>query len=298
MYQIEKYSAPLPQKEIKQFESLVDTRDRDFLKNPKFGGQIWVAFFQKKPVGLVIAINTEFPFYSEIHSLFVLKEHRSQNVGGRLLNSVEEYLKKKGCKYSTLFFRYDRALAQGNENFLKAHGWNKSTCSSLLYLFHSSLFNPPWLHLYDKPLPNRFREVSWTQVNEKDRKLLKALEKEKAFPFYVSPFRDEQLVEPLNSLAVYEGDEVVGWLITHRILPHMIRYQAFFFENRLQHTGIPMKILCDSIKLQINSSVPYALVEINVSVSESDWIRFANKRLTPYAQALGFIRQSWKQFSS
>lgn len=298
MYQIEKFSAPLAQKEMKLFESLVDVRDRHFLKKSDQGSQIWVAFFQGKPVGIVIAVNADFPFYSEIHSLFVLPEHRSQNLGSRLLLCVEDYLKEKACKYSTLFFRHDQDLAQSNEKFLARHGWNKSTCSTLLYLFHSSIFNAPWLQLYDKPLPSQFHEVSWKQVKERDRTLLQALEKENAFPYYVSPFRDEQFVEPLNSLALYKDEEVVGWMITHRILPHMIRYQAFFVEKKFQHTGIPMKILCDSIKLQIGSSVPYALVEINVSASEPDWLRFANKRLAPYAQARGFIRQSWKQFSA
>lgn len=296
MIKIEKLSTPLSVKDIKKLDPLVDVRDRHFLRqhNPD-DCILWVAFDQAQPIGIVLLISSDLPYFAEIHSLFVLPAYRHRSIGSQLLEKAEEQLVKNENKYSTLFFRYDPDTFNGTEKFLQKRGWQPSKCSSLLYLFHSALFDPSWLQNFEKTFQPPFHEVHWAKASRKDLEYLKLLEREKAYPVLVSPFREESLIEPMNSLVLYKGEEeIVGWMITHRILPHMIRYHALFVERKYKYTGYSMKLLCDSIKLQIKSTVPYALVEINTELADSNWINFAYRRLAPYAQARGYIRQSFK----
>ncbi|EFB41117.1 MULTISPECIES: GNAT family N-acetyltransferase [Parachlamydia] len=297
MYRIEKFDLPLPPEQFEKLNVLIDVRDwAYFTEKQEESCWIYVAFDGIYPVGSIVGINTNLVLFAELHSFTVLPSYRGRKIGSQLLASAEQDLITNGCKSCSLFFRFDPDRNQANEKFLVAKGWNPSIHSAQFYLFHSALFDPPWLKHYAEPFAKPFREVFWKDIPKEDITYLKELEEQGSYPFYISPFHEPDKIEPLNSLALYCNREIVGWLVTHRVSPGMIRYQAFYIQHQYQHKGFAIKLLCDSIRLQTQSTVPYAVVEINTQISESSWVQFARKRLAPYAQGCGYMRQSWKRF--
>ncbi|MBS4169245.1 GNAT family N-acetyltransferase [Parachlamydia sp. AcF125] len=296
MPRIEKFDLPLSDEHFQKLKFLIDVRDwAYFTEKQREPCWAYIAFDGENPVGIIVGINTTLALFAELHSFFVLPSYRGQKLGSQLLHHAEQNLMRQGCKSCSLFFRFDPYRYQANEKFLLAKGWNQSIHSAQFFLFHSALFDPPWLKHSVEPLVEPFRKVFWKDVPHADLSALRELEEQGAYPSYVSPFNQIENIEPINSLVLYWKQEIVGWLLTHRVASGMIRYHAFFIQPQFQHQGFSVKLLCDSIRLQIQSTVPYAVVEINTQISDPTWVQFAKKRLAPYAQALGFMRQSWKR---
>ena len=109
------------------------------------------------------------------------------------------------------------------------------------------------------------------------------------YPEILSPWSDEEIIEPLNSLGLRYEDQVVGWMITHRVAENTIRYTKMFVRKDLQSLGRAISLLAKAIKLQLETREDSKAV-FTVFADNTEMIRFVNKRLAPY---LNSIRQSW-----
>jgi hypothetical protein len=84
-------------------------------------------------------------------------------------------------------------------------------------------------------------------------------------------------------------DQVVGWMITHRVAEDTIRYTKMFVRKDLQSLGRAISLLAKAIKLQLETMEDSKAV-CTVFADNTEMIRFVDKRLAPH---LNSMRQSW-----
>lgn len=247
------------------------------------------AFEHEKPIGLVLGYFLPFLNYSEIDSLFVLENDK--HVAEMLIRQLEvEVKKKKGvvisCKYES-----DRPDLEAFETLLKDLQWAKPKNLILHCHFYVQKFNPHWLNT-PYALPKGISIFPWQELTKKEERELKKEEEEGIFPVEVSPFSDNH-IEPLNSLGLRYQDQVIGWMITHRLDEETIRYAFFYINPSYRHTIAPFALLTRSILLQKSSSIPKSVLNLNLELTTRLWDNFVKKRLIPETYQTTYTKLAW-----
>lgn len=246
------------------------------------------------PVALLLATFIPVLRIAEIHSLYVLEKDRLKHIGTALLTEISKLLTERKCLAASLVYTKETDTAPILEHILKKLGWEEPQPFSTQCLLHNS-FNAPWLKK-PYPLPEGFEIFPWRELKEEERQELLLKHSKKAFPYNISPFgSDEQLIEYSNSFGLRYKNSVIGWMITHRTAQDTIRYSALYIDPQWQHKGPAMRLLCDAIIIQTESEIPWSIFEVNLHQSNSDWLKFVEQRLFPYAQSVTHTYQSWKK---
>ncbi len=74
--------------------------------------------------------------------------------------------------------------------------------------------------------------------------------------------------------------KVVGWMINHRVASDTIRYSILFVAKEIQRSGKGMVLLAESIRLQLDSSVPYG--KFAVQIQNQPMLHIVRRHLSPY----------------
>lgn len=255
-----------------------------------------IAFSGEKPVGLAFISWKKIMKTGELYSLFVLPDFRRQGIGSQLFGKFQEEIKAQSkTGLITTIYPQDEETAPAWEKILKNHGWTGNRPFMIRCLFDGPAFNPPWINL---PLnfPDSFQEFPWGELTENEKKRLYERYVEGHFSQVISPFNEEDRIELINSLGLRHEDEVVGWMITHRVAPDTIRYTALFINREYHFHTFSIKLLVDAIHLQKKSNVKWAMFELPLIQVASSWVHFVKKRLVPYADKITHFRQAWINF--
>ncbi|MGD1703385.1 GNAT family N-acetyltransferase [Dapis sp. BLCC M229] len=217
----------------------------------------------------------------EVLSLFVIPEYRRQGIGNELLIALETEIRGKNCQQIDLIFIPNKTVI-ALEKILQKNGWSEPKARMLIALGDpKTMRNVTWLNL-DQKLPLGYEIFPWRKLTSKERKTIQELQKKSPwYPDILSPFTDEDIIEPINSLGLRYNHEVVGWMITHRISKNTIRYTKLFVKEELQSIGRGIALLGRAIKLQINHP------EINqcsftVQIENEKMVKFTERRFKPY----------------
>jgi GNAT superfamily N-acetyltransferase len=248
------------------------------------------AYHQDEPIGLALSV---FPADqgAEVLSLFCNEPHRRKGVGDALMAATLEQLRAAGCP--SAFARYNTGLASAPaiERLLAKHGWSPPQMRMLLCKADEGVMKAPFFH---PPLFARIQRsfagaeiFPWPQLTEEDRQSILRRQAESPWiPEDLVPFRHEANLEPLNSIGLRIHGEVVGWLITHRLSPTVIRYTCSYVRrDYAQHGGI-LLLYRRAIWDQYDN-LPKGTYGIwTVPVSHKEMIEFVHRRMTPYLMSL------------
>jgi GNAT superfamily N-acetyltransferase len=279
--------------ERKSYEELVIPKHRQFLHSQEKHIIALGASTDEKPVGLALGFAFPLNALGQVLSIFVEDNFRHQKIGSQLIEEMEKTLLEQGCRVITFTYPGSDSTTSDLEHILHSRGWKGPHVVLKRYRFDGWSFNPPWL---SKPyqLPPDFRLFPWKELRPNERKKLLHWHEQQRFPQLISPFGpDEALIEPLNSLGLRYKDEVVGWMITHRLAPDTIRFSALYIEKPFSLTEAWIKLLIEAINLQRFSPVQWAVFEINVMENVPGWNRFVIRRLGPYAESISEDHQMW-----
>ena len=157
----------------------------------------------------------------EVLSLFVIPEYRRQGIGNQLLVALETEFRGKICQQIDLIYIPNQTIIALEKIFQK-NAWSKPKARMLIGLGErETIKNMPWLWLnLDQKLPLGYEIFPWGELTSKERTIL---EKSLWYPDILSPFTEEDIIEPINSLGLRYNHQVVGWMITHRISENTIR---------------------------------------------------------------------------
>lgn len=246
------------------------------------------------PVGLLLASEMNYLHFAELYSIFVAEAHRHQGIAAQMLSLFETELKKLSCTFVTLVYSEKDPTASYLEKLLKKFEWSSPRLFGIHCSFDVPAFNAPW---YRKPytLSKEFELFPWVELKTKEKEKLLRQYEQGVFGSSVTPFGEEEAkIESINSLGLRYRDEVIGWMVTHRIAEDTIRYSSFFVQKAFQYQKEVIILLCKSIQLQQASSVRWGVLEINVSQVEPSWLWFVRRRLIPYADSSYCTKQSHK----
>ncbi len=238
-------------------------------------------------VGLGLAIINKDD--AEIVSLFIRPEHRGKRLGKTLLHYIETELEQRGCSEVSLVY-ISNATTPALERILEQLNWSIPQLRMLVCSCDIEKFkDASWLKL-EQSLPNSYTIFPWFELTHQERKLIQKQQTSSAwYPEILSPFKEEEIIEPTNSLGLRYQNQVVGWMITHRVAVDTVRYTALFVKNDLQRLGRGIALLARAIQLQLKQNeVPKAVC--TVVADNAQMVKFVDRRLAPY---LNSTRHSW-----
>ena len=223
------------------------------------------ASINQQPVGLIIGEiynhkdDPDQPPTAWIHSLFVPSSHRRQGIGRSLLRQMTAQLQQQSC--AKIRLRYlDSFKTLPLQWLLKQEGWTCENTGTICYASKSQVAKTPAPNLFDyldrltPDLPPGYEIFPWVNLTASDRAAINA--KMAANPLYkkFNPFIEESKLEPINSLGLRQGENIVGWMIAHRLNPETIRYTQLFVDPETQGMGPGLLLLLQSIRLQLDAT--------------------------------------------
>ncbi|BAZ31623.1 GCN5-related N-acetyltransferase [Cylindrospermum sp. NIES-4074] len=242
-----------------------------------------------QPVGLALAQISQDKKSAEILSLFIVPEHRQRGLGKALLTSVEKELRLHGCSHANLVY-VSNATAPFFERILKQCNW--STPRLRMLVCSGSITNirdAYWLKLHNA-IPSGYTIFPWIKLTEQERYFIQGLQAISPwYPKILCPFQEEEIIEQSNSLGLRYKNQVVGWMIAHRVALNAVRYTKLFVKQDLQGIGRAIPLLATAINLHLEHN-PNTKAVFTVEADNTLMVKFLYKRLAPYLES---IRQSW-----
>jgi len=259
----------------------------------------WIAFgleIKGDPVGLVLARHAmvETKKNAEICSLFVVPEYRQRGIGTALLKSVEEELKGRGCEKVSLGY-LDNPNQIFIEKMLSRCHWEKPAKTALIcYGSMKKVKNAPYLKNLEKlsaQLPAPFSIFPWSSLTEAEIAAIKTKIETNPLAKRFDPFIEIEKLESLNSLGLRHENEVVGWMINHRIAPDTIRYTQMYVDPTFQPLSRSLIMLFSALNLQIRAIPEIPKATCRVDIDNTPMVNFVRRRLAPVYDDL---RYAWR----
>lgn len=257
-------------------------------------GLILIANLDGQQVGITLVRMEALTFSGEIEALGVLENYRQRGIGTALLLAVEQELKRSGCLLVTFVWEANDSFAPYLRKILQHQEWHEPQLFIRRYHFDVQAFHPRWYER-NRPVPPEYELFPWHQITQQERQTVDHQLSAGTYPSSVYPFgHDEELIEPINSLGLRHQGVLVGWMITHRVNPDTIRYSHLYVRDDYRHRGISILLLTEAIRRQQASTVPLSTFEIRLSQIHKRWLRFVERRLAPFAQAISEKQMAWK----
>jgi GNAT superfamily N-acetyltransferase len=231
------------------------------------------------------------PGEHEIISIFVNKKYRNRGIARALLDELFIYARafiKGPCKFKIIYddsIKYRPAV----EKLFNRLRFSEAQPRCRVFRCDKKIGEMPWINRYAL-VPDNFKIIKWIDLPENLKSdLINEQKKSEIFPPELSPFRDEKILEPLNSLALVYENSIIGWSVTHRPFKDMIRYSCIFVKEAFRGTGLAVILLMNSINLHVND--PRAAAEIPkasfvVYYSNPIMMKMINKRMKKYALSI------------
>jgi hypothetical protein len=190
-------------------------------------------------------------------------------------------------------FGTDWQSAAKVRHILAARSWCEPV--EVLRLFkidQAGLIEPAWFGRIR--LPADYEIFDWTQLTPPERGLIEQRQRQQNwYPASLSPFQDPRRLEPLNSLGLRYRGQVVGWQITHRLAPDLIRYSALFVSPELQRLGRGISLFVNALQRQFAAGIPKALFQILTENVRA--VRFVERHLVTCITAQDGYLLSFKE---
>ncbi|MEA5564978.1 GNAT family N-acetyltransferase [Anabaena sp. UHCC 0399] len=242
-----------------------------------------------QPVGLILAETSHHQRIGEILSLFVIPEHRGYGLGKTLLTYIEEELAEHGCSQANLVY-VPNSTTPYLEKILKQCHW--STPQLRMLVCSAPIINmkdASWLKLADALLSG-YSIFPWMELTTQEKESIQTQQaNSRWYPDILSPWTEPEIIEPLNSLGLRFQNQVVGWMITHRVAVDTIRYTKLFVREDLQRLGRAIPLLAKAIQLQLVTVADTKAV-FTIVADNTPMVKFMHKRIFPHQLS---IRQSW-----
>jgi GNAT superfamily N-acetyltransferase len=178
------------------------------------------------------------------------------------------------------------------EHLLKKHAWETPVPHSLYCRIVGpdvpKLMSAPWMRAWQ--LPQGFTLFPWRELQEEEQQRL--LQRHAQTPVWedgLNPFMEKpQPFEPATSLGLRYQDEVVGWIITERAEPGILRYDRLFVRPEFRKTARGAMLLVAVIQRQheLEGDLPGVGGVWHTEARNTPMVRFIRRRLGPYLTSL------------
>lgn len=257
------------------------------------------AFQEDKLVGMALATHDKHSKVADLEFLFVMPLYRNHKIATELLLFLERELIKDACMAITMVYPANEPTTPVLEKLMQNSGWEKPSLFMIRCNFNVAEFNPPWYLEWlqnTHKLTNEMQVFPWRELKLLEKNQLYHQQQQGRIPAEVFPFKNLEKIEFLNSLGLRYKQEVIGWMITHRINPEMICYSSLYIHKEYKFLGCAINLLCQAIYKQKQAGIPFGMMEIYVKQVRPAWMSFVKRRLLPHATAIITFRQAWREF--
>jgi|HubBroStandDraft_1064217.scaffolds.fasta_scaffold10017_2 GNAT superfamily N-acetyltransferase len=196
-----------------------------------FGGPVGLLLGRLQPEGGI-----------EVLSVYVMPAWRGQGVATRLFATLEGVARAKGVGRLALVFTRPHAFDEVLGRLLRSAGWREPR--PRLLLAESSrerIMQAPWVRRAE--LPPGYEIFPWAELTAEEGLRLRAVEGTPGWHRReLSPFSSEPY-EPETSVGLRRSGDVVGWVITHRVLAGYLRYTTIFVNEACQAHLVALPML-------------------------------------------------------
>lgn len=238
------------------------------------------------PVGLAFGMGGPRGEY-ELVSVYVSALRRNMGIGTELTNALHKAFTARGYDTGVQLFTLD-ADDQSYGRFLMKCGFGRPVirqlvCKTTVALAEST----PWLR--DAAIPDGYRVGLWKDVSDAARNNLKMRKSDDPalFPDTLNPFDFEADCNLETSVVLYQGDEVVGWIITHIIDDETLRWTCSWVLTSIQGAGRIIPLWWEAVQRQ-RAAMALPRFTWTVPMEETRMTRFAVRRMRPWLEYLGY----------
>jgi uncharacterized protein (TIGR03032 family) len=231
---------------------------------------------------------------AEVLSLFVHPEYRRRGLAGGLLQALETTLAKRGVRELGGSFRTHWSERAAIEALLRARGYSEPVARRLLIQVDERMANADWLAREE--LPAGWTVFPWSELSAEDRQdILDRQRESEWFPPALTPFQLEDRIHAPTSLGLRHDGRVVGWLITHLVMPETLQYTCLFVERGAQRGVRSVPLLVAGVRRQLDLGIPRGIFMIDVE--NRPMMRFYERRLKPFAVQTSELKWASKTLS-
>ena len=227
------------------------------------------------PIGAAIGVRDAEDDAGHVLWLYVRPEHRRQGVATTLLEGLEAELAERGCR--SLVLGYPRSGETALDAWLAAEGWDTER-SYVVAVGNADGLQSRWLRRTG--LPPWLTAFPWSDLTDADRDWIERRRQNGGFPEALDPFLREDWIDAPTSFGLRFADEVVGWIVNHRIDDRRLRVARFFVSREPLVRGHGLALLAQSMHLAIERA-PDTLIEFRVHPENRSMLAFL-RRLRPH----------------
>lgn len=233
---------------------------------------------------------------ARLQSFLIKEEYRKQGIGSAFFQFIQDYVSHElNCRGMGFAYDADSPYAGPLESLLIKQGWPTPKFYLVRPHYLVQNFHPSWFEMHHRLKPE-MEIFPWKEITELERRRLMHQADQGTFPYYLSPLFEEERIENLNSLGLRYQGRLIGWNITHRKDLETITYFSLYIEKEWHVLGYAIALLTESIRLQQQTSIPYALFEVNLNYIDASWWHFVKKRLLPYADRIEKKKWAFRVF--
>lgn len=215
----------------------------------------------------------------------------NKNALTHFLEEIEREAAERHFLSTILFFSDKSENISEIKKVLKDLDWS-DTEKWMINCFFDHQFNPPWLS-QEYPLPPEYSMKTWSQLREIQIDVLRVKQQQLVFPANLSPFLHYNS-SPNFSLCLLHKEEVIGWMMTRQLSDDLISFDSFFIERKYRKLTLILALLSSSVKRVLKSTIPFAVMEVNLMQTDTSYINFVHKRYIPYLTNYNYTLRSWK----
>lgn len=246
---------------------------------------------QEAPAGLAVARLGGNGQPADVLSIAVAEPWRGRGVGTSLLHELDRLLQAAGCPGARVVYATPRAGQVALERLLARCGWPEAHPRMLLAQATPRLLEAPgfrWARL-----ARGYSVIRWTELPASDRATIDALPD---LPDTLRPGQYERDLAEDTSLGLRRGDDVVGWLLTHRVSAVAIRYTALYVHAAHRSRGAGLALAVEAGRRQVSALGPRTVGLFGVWADNTGMAAFVRTRLGPYLDSLRETRGSLKRY--
>lgn len=239
------------------------------------------------PVGLCVVTYYRSNFLAQLLSFRISEEYSSDEIYIQVFDKLREKLLVENCSAFSYSYSTLDPHAPKIEALFKDAGAGVPRLILVRCHFDLQAFAPAWLNYYKKnDLPKRFAIFPWKKMTSEDHRILKEQQNQGRFISSVSPFLEENRCDITLSLAARIGNEIVGWIIIHRIAHDTLRFSTFYVDRDFRTSDVSAWLLAEAIILAQKTKTGKAFFEFNLDQVDRSWIDLVKKRLAPFAMQI------------
>jgi GNAT superfamily N-acetyltransferase len=247
------------------------------------------------PVGLGVARAGA--RVGEVLSLFVAPAQQGRGIGTQLLAALEDELAARGCVAAEAAYSTLGRSVPALEKVLQRRGWSAPEPQLLLAQIHAGILEAPWMQRCTSA-PAPFALFPWNELSAAERASMAGFQDE--VPPALWPLAEMPPADPHGSLGLRRGDEIAGWLLTHRVPgaePPLIRFTMLFVRERWRTPMLSFLLVAEAARRLFVAYGANAQASLAVQVENTPMRRVLERKIRPWTTLWAERRRSTKRVS-